>query len=290
MYEAINLMDTNLNVLLWNPAAERLTGYAKSEVMGKPCQKNLLIHDGTQLVNLCDEQCPIKKTIKDGLIREVEVFLRHKLGHRIPVLMRVIPVRHREGMIIGAVETYHEISPRVAMPHSSENIKKMNLFDPLIEMGNRRYLEIHLYSRLAEWKQYKLPLGLLYIDVDNLTNINDNYSKVVGDKILKTISNTLSKNIRFFETLGRWDGDKFLVVLINVDNTKLDLISNKLRLLIEQSNIRVNDTLLRTTVSMGATLARPRDTVESLVNRAEKLCDQSKLLGKNMVSLRFKDE
>ena len=193
-------------------------------------------------------------------------------------------------MIIGAVETYHEISPRVAMPHSSENIKKMNLFDPLIEMGNRRYLEIHLYSRLAEWKQYKLPLGLLYIDVDNLTNINDNYSKVVGDKILKTISNTLSKNIRFFETLGRWDGDKFLVVLINVDNTKLDLISNKLRLLIEQSNIRVNDTLLRTTVSMGATLARPRDTVESLVNRAEKLCDQSKLLGKNMVSLRFKDE
>ena len=290
MYEAANLMDTDLKVLLWNPAAEKLTGYKQSEVLGKPCQKNFLIHDGKKLINLCDELCPIRQTIKDGLIRNVEVFLSHKKGHRIPVLMRVIPIRNSGGMIIGAVETYHETSPKVAMPASSTYLKKMDMLDSLTEMGNQRYLDIHLHSRLEEWKQHKVPLGLLYIDVDNLTHINDSYGERVGDDILKTIANTLANNIRFYEFIGRWEEDKFLVVLVNADNTKLDLIANKLRLLIEQSNVRVRDTLLRTTVSMGVTLARPRDTVETLVSRAEKLCDQSKLLGKNMVSIRFKDE
>jgi len=69
----------------------------------------------------------------------------------------------------------------------------------------------------------------------------------------------------------------------------LELVANKLRLLVEQSTIRTKDILLKPTVSVGATLAHTHDTLEILINRAKKLADQSKKLGKNRVSLTFKD-
>jgi GGDEF domain-containing protein len=90
--------------------------------------------------------------------------------------------------------------------------------------------------------------------------------------------------------VGRWDSDEFLLAVLNVDESKLDLVGNKIRLLIEKSNIMVSTRLVRVTVSIGATLAFRVDSLDVLVSRAESLMKHSKWLGRNKVSLKIEKD
>jgi diguanylate cyclase (GGDEF)-like protein/PAS domain S-box-containing protein len=283
--DAVHLMDQNLQILLVNPASKDLSGYSQSKLIGNPCQKNILIPTGEQQLNLCYKDCPVKKTLKTGNIQHLKAYIRHKEGYFVPVMIKVIPIKEKDGKIIGAVEIFAETSPKVSLPQSSRDLERMQLLDPLTKLGNKQYVEMFINSRLHDKKKYNLPFGVLLIDIDNMYSIIENYGSVVGDKMLKMISQTLVNNIRFFEMVGRWSNEKFVVILINVNATKLDLIANKLRLLVEQSNIRHYDKLLKTTISIGATLAHSTDSAKTIINRIKKLADQSKKTGKNRVSI-----
>jgi len=287
LQEAVNILDPDLNVIFWNTSSEQMTGHSSAEVLGKACLKNVLIDQGGADILPCSISCPVAQVLENGGVRSFDAYLQHKEGHRFPVHMRIIPIKSQDGEIIAAVETFRELSPKVTLPQSKEGLQRMGLLDPLTSMGNRRYLELHLNSRLEEMKQLGFSFGVLFIDVDGMEDINEAYGSVVGDKVLKMISQTLSSSTRFFEVVGRWDREQFLVVLLNIDLEKLDLVANKLRLLAEQSNLREADLFIKTTVSIGATLAKSRDTAASLVERAEKLAEHSKWLGRNRVSVKL---
>ncbi len=283
--DAVHLMDHNLRILLVNAASKDLSGYSQSELIGNPCPKNILIPAGEQQLNLCNKDCPVQKTFKTGNIQHIKSYIRHKEGYLIPVMMKVIPIKEKDGKIIGAVEIFAETSPKVSLPQNPKDLERMQLLDPLTKLGNKQYIEMFLNSRLNDKKKYNFPFGVLFIDIDNMHNIIDNYGSVVGDKMIRMISHTLGNNIRLFEMVGRWSSKKLVVILFNVNATKLDLIANKLRLLVEQSNIRHYDKLLTTTISIGATLAHSTDSAETIINRTKKLSDQSKKTGKNRVSI-----
>jgi diguanylate cyclase (GGDEF)-like protein/PAS domain S-box-containing protein len=290
LQEAVNILDPALNVIFWNVASAQMTGYAAEEVLGQACLKNVLIDPGNSDIVPCSKGCPVAQVLEDGNVRGFDAYLQHKQGHRFPVHMRIIPIKSQEGEIIAAVETFREQIPKVTLPQSEQELSRMGLLDPLTSMGNQRYLEMHLNSRLEEMKQLGFSFGLLFIDVDGMENIRETYGSAVADKVLKMISQTLSSSTRFFEVVGRWDREQFLVVLLNIDLMRLDLVANKLRLLVEQSNLREDDLFIKTTVSIGATLAKSRDSAASLVERAEKLAEHSKWLGKNRVSVKLDRE
>ena len=166
----------------------------------------------------------------------------------------------------------------------------MQLLDPLTEVGNQRFLEIHLQTRLEEIKKYRIPFGLFYIDVDHLKVVNDSFGKPTGDQILRSLAQTMNNNIRFFDLVGRWESDEFLIVVLNVDENKLDFVGNKIRLLVENSNITVDSKLVRVTISLGGTLASRVDSLEVLINRARSLMKHSKWLGRNKVSLKIENK
>ena len=288
-HEAVYLVDRDLNIEFMNEASELLAGFSKSELIGKPCQKNILIQQGDQDFELCIKKCTVELAYSDGRIHKHRAYLRHKDGYLFPVDMRTIPLKDSRGATISVLEAFLDASPRVLVPQKTDELRRTNLLDPLISQGNRRYLEMHLHSRLAEKKKFGMPFGLLYMFVDDIHAIEDKYGTVVKDRILLTISQTLINNIRFFEVTGRWEEEEFMVILLHIDETHLELVANKLRLLIEQSTIRERDILLKPTVSVGATLAQSHDTLEILINRAKKLAECSKQRGKNKVSLRIQE-
>ena len=289
IHEAVYLVNRGLNIEFANEASELLTGFSSSEVMGKPCHKNFLIQQDAHVFDLCIKNCPVELTYTDGIVRKHKAYLRHKDGFLFPVDLRIIPYNDSRGNTVSVLEAFLDDSPRILVPQKTEELKRTNLLDPLISQGNRRYLEMHLHSRLEEKKKIGMSFGVLYMYVDDIHTLFDKYGSVIKDRIFQTISLTLSNNIRFFEVLGRWEEDEFVVVLLHIDEVHLELVANKLRLLVEQSTIRTKDILLKPTVSVGATLAHTHDTLEILINRAKKLADQSKKLGKNRVSLTFKD-
>jgi diguanylate cyclase (GGDEF)-like protein len=98
------------------------------------------------------------------------------------------------------------------------------------------------------------------------------------------VARTLSRNLRSFDVLGRWGGEEFVGVIANVDRDELIATANRFRMLVEQSRVAVisPDPV---TVSIGATLARPEDTIAELLKRSDKLMYESKAAGRNRVTL-----
>ncbi|MGD9345655.1 MAG: GGDEF domain-containing protein, partial [Candidatus Aminicenantes bacterium] len=201
----------------------------------------------------------------------------------------IMPLMDPENRIIGAVETFYDTSPKVLIPQKTQELKRMNLLDPLTELGNKAYLEAQIKLRLDEMNKHHFPLGILLIDIDHFTAANETHGTVVGDKILRMVSRTLANNIRFSDIVGRWGGEQFLVLLFNVQETKLDLVANKLRLLVSQSNIQVGTKLLSVTVSIGATIANLRDNAQTIMDRVDRLMRHSKNRGRNRVSTTLED-
>lgn len=289
LHDGIVFLDSDKRIILWNDGAEEISGYQKKDVIGNQCSENILILTDGGGMQICKDFCPVKETLQDGVARSFEAYLHHKEGFRLPVNMRILPIFDREKKIIGAVETFNDTSPKVLMPQKTDELKKMSMLDPLTELGNRKYLELHLKLRLEEMQKHKLPLGVLLIDIDHFTKLNESHGTVVGDKILRMTARTLSNNIRFFDVVGRWDGEQFLVIIFNIDEHKLDLVANKLRLLVSQSNIQIENKLLAATVSIGGSVARLRDNSETLVQKAEKFLKICKEKGRNRVCCKFED-
>lgn len=283
--EGVYFVDSDRMITYWNRGAELITGYSRESVIGRGCYDPILSNIDEVGTLLCKNSCPLASTLSDSQPNEANVYLHHAKGHRVPIRMRVAPIYNEAGEITGAVETFCDNSRMLAALQRADEFEHLAFQDDLTEVGNRRYLELKLNSCLAEFKQYSLSLGLLFIDIDNFKPINDIYGHTTGDQVLKVVATTLRHNLRSFDLLGRFGGEEFVVVLLNVNEEQLKTIAHKLVTLVASSPLETEKGQLGVTISIGATLADPNDTVESLLKRGDDLMYQSKLAGKNRLSL-----
>jgi diguanylate cyclase (GGDEF)-like protein/PAS domain S-box-containing protein len=285
--DGVSCLTTGRKIVFWNKAAEQMTGFDSGEIMGSPCFEDLSLFIDLEGVNICREKCPVELTLKDGTIRSLDVYLRHKDGFRVPASLRILPVFQEDGGIIGAVETFSNTAPKVRLPLSIAELEKMGLVDTETGIPSKQYVDMTLRGRLEEFQKYGIPFALVYIDIDNFNKTLEKYGRFNASKILRTVARTLLKNIRYFDVVGRWNQEEFFAVLLNIDESRLDIVANKLRLLIAESYITTETGMLNSTVSIGASIVQRYDTVEALVKRTEQLMLHSKWLGKNKVSLSF---
>jgi len=283
----VYFVDGERKILYWSNGAERITGYKSSEVVGKHCSDDILIHVDEKGNQICFIGCPLSESIVDGEPKSAEVFLHHKDGYRIPVSVNIVPLRDSGGNIVGAVEVFNDISPKRQASEKIEELEKIAYVDLLTELPNRRFMEINLAARHQEMTGYGSPYGVVMMDLDNFKNINDRYGHDVGDRVLKMVANTLKKNMRENDIVGRWGGEEFLAIIPDVKEEELISITNRFHALVEQSIMFTENGSINITISVGATMAQPHDTIESLLKRADQLMYQSKNNGRNKVSVGF---
>jgi diguanylate cyclase (GGDEF)-like protein/PAS domain S-box-containing protein len=285
LYDGVYFVDRQRRITYWNRAAERLSGYQQDEMEGEFCWNNRLQHVDEYGRLLCTGHCPLVATMVDGCAREAEVFMRHKAGYRIPVLVRVSPIHNDAGTIIGAVEIFSDNSHRAVATQEIEHLQRLALLDPLTNIGNRRYIEGEIYAQIESLRRYEWPFGVLMVDIDRFKQVNDTYGHLVGDDMLKMVTGTLENNIRTFDAIGRWGGEEFVIVVRNVSAELLASMAERLRMLVEQSFLMVAEGALSVTISIGGTLAKPTDTAETLLERADRLLYHSKAAGRNRVTM-----
>lgn len=206
--EGIYFIDTNRKITYWNKAAEEITGYKSSEIIGISCADSILVHVDDRGNNLCKNEnlCPVSKSIAGGESMQEELYLRHKDGHRMPVTVRTFPVKNSNEEIIGVVEIFKDNSNIIWAKQRIEGLEKLALLDQVTKVGNRRFAEMNLHSRLEESNRFNWQFGVLFADIDDFKKINDIYGHTVGDKVLKMVANTLSNNLRAFDIVCRWGG------------------------------------------------------------------------------------
>ncbi|HYA12679.1 MAG TPA: sensor domain-containing diguanylate cyclase [Thermodesulfovibrionales bacterium] len=285
LYDGVYFVDRDKKILYWNRGAEKITGFSAEDVIGKRCWNDVLRHVDAQGNNLCDEECPILKTISHGKIWEAEVYLHHKDGHRVPVATRAVPIKNTDGEIIGAVEIFSDISSTTALTQKVKELQEIAFLDSLTHLANRRYIEINIQDRLSELNRYGWPFGIILADVDKFKSINDTYGHDIGDEVLMMVAKTLPACLRLFDIVGRWGGDEFVAIVINVRKKHLREIAQRFLSLVRSSGIPLEREILRVTVSTGVTLAKPRDTVSSVLKRADSLMYKSKASGGDCISV-----
>jgi len=286
LYDGVYFVDRDRVITYWNKGAERITGYAAHKTMGRACRDNLLNHVTASGVELCAEHCPLAAVMVDGKEREVEVFLHHADGHRVPVLIRAAALRDEEGQIIGAIETFSKNALIVDTRRRLREVRRVAMTDPLTGISNRRHLEGRLKTAIAVVQNSSSVAAVLFMDVDYFKQVNDTYGHSTGDDVLRMVANTQQYALRATDTLGRWGGEEFVAILYELQNEdNLQAIAEKVRSLVEASRLDVNGQGLTVTISIGGTLILPSDTPEVLIQRADRLMYRSKQAGRNRVTI-----
>lgn len=283
VHEAVYLLDREGRVTYWNPGAERVTGYRSEEMLGSRCMDGLLMRLEPGGGGLCDALCPALQCMEGKVPLEAELYLRHKQGHRVPILARATPLT-RDGEVTGAVEVLEDNGRVEAARRRVEELEKLALLDQLTGLGNRRHAEMHIRARLDELERYGWSFSLLFFDIDRFKWINDTHGHGVGDRVLRMVARSTEGGVRSSDVVSRWGGEEFVALLQNVEETEVRAISGKLRALVEASSLTAGGGSVSVTVSMGATAAVVGDTVQTLVDRADGLMYESKRAGRNRVT------
>jgi len=281
--EGIYFVDRFRKILFFNLAAETITGFSAKEVVNASCFNNLFNHMSEEGIKLCFNGCPLQKTILTNTVIASTVYLQHRDGHRLKVKVKTLPVVE-EGEVIGALEVFSPVVEEHLLQETIAFYKNKMMTDPLTQLNNRQILEKDIPETIRQSKSVT-SFGVIFIDIDNFKKINDTYGHEIGDKVLIILSKTLANSVRKDDILIRYGGEEFVIILSDVNPKSLALISEKVRFMVESSSLREGVENLKFTISIGATLLKSNDSLNSAIERADQAMYQSKKIGKNCVTL-----
>lgn len=260
LFEGAYLVDRERTILSWNRAAEDITGFSATDTVGRKCYDDLLVHVDEQGKRFCKGQCPLERSTKDGKSYEVAMFLRHKQGHRIPVQVRSIPLIDEQGVIQGAMEVFTRGGPAMK-ENQLADLARRAFIDADTGLLSREYIGNKLKSLLLlEVPGEKNTFGLVFIELENLRQLNDALGLAAGTEAIKLVARLLKETINAGDILARWAGGVFLVVT-NFDRKSVLLNwASKIKAVVEKSQLKENQSSeLR--ICIGGTIAKVGDDV-----------------------------
>jgi diguanylate cyclase (GGDEF)-like protein/PAS domain S-box-containing protein len=277
--DGVYLVDSGRRITVWSRGAERLTGFAEAEVLGRRCSDSILNHVDETGRPLCGRRCPLAATLRDGQAREVHAFMHHRDGHLTPVHLRANVMRDADGRLVGAAETFSDDSLLHATRTLADELRAEAETDPLTRLANRRALDLELERRVLRWERLGEPFSLLFADIDRFKSVNDELGHETGDQVLRVVGDTLAAAGRRDDFTARLGGEEFVVV-VGATSTA-GVAAERRRALVARA--RVPGHRRRITVSVGAATVRQGDTVESILQRADQLMYAAKAAGRNRV-------
>jgi diguanylate cyclase (GGDEF)-like protein/PAS domain S-box-containing protein len=277
MSDGVYMVDRTRQILSWSEGARRLTGYTGEEVIGRYCGDEILCHVDYAGKRLCQDRCLFAACMHDGQGREARAFLRHKQGRRVPVLVRVQPLRAGDGSVVGAIEIFSDDTARTEALRKIEGMRKMAHLDHLTQLPNRRLLELSLQCAMNEFQTMGMPFGLLFFDLDAFKEINDQFGHAAGDRVLLEIAKTLVASLRPTDVVGRWGGDEFLAIVHNANTDLLEELSRRCAAMVTETSVAVRgNARVRPSTSVGVAMIRAGESAEELFHRADQMMYQRK--------------
>jgi diguanylate cyclase (GGDEF)-like protein/PAS domain S-box-containing protein len=214
-HEAIMITDANANIIRVNRAFEKITGYRADEVIGKnPRIFKSGQHDKAFYTHMW-------KSILSGSWSG-EMWDKHKSGLIYPKQVTITAVKNTKGDITQFVSIFNDITARKL---AEEEIKYLAFFDQLTDLPNRRLLQDKLKPALATSHGNFKKGALLFIDMDNFKAINDTLGHDMGDLLLQQVAHRLSACVRESDTVARFGGDEFVVMLEGLSTKTLDAVT-----------------------------------------------------------------
>ncbi|KAA3647168.1 MAG: sensor domain-containing diguanylate cyclase [Chloroflexi bacterium] len=272
----IYFVDRQRVITYWNQGAEEISGYMGNEVVGRACGQNVLMHTDDEGRILCHTGCPLQASMDDGKTRSAEIYMQHKSGVRVPVAVHSMPIRDASGEITGAVEIFDDLTPMRTLEHTIDELNDRAFLDDLTSTASRRFIDDILQARWDSHIKDKVDYGIIFADLDELKPINDAHGHLAGDKAISHVAQTLKNGTREDDIVGRWGGDEFIVILKLASSEKLNGVMRKLETLLKTSTVVYKEDQFRVSASFGAALFSEADTLDDVIELADKRMYQQK--------------
>ena len=191
--------------------------------------------------------------------------------------LQVIPQVDATGQVVQILGVTRDISER---RYFEQELERLAVTDPLTGVLNRREGERVFTAHLVEARRYDMPVSLLMFDLDHFKSINDTYGHQVGDFVLIELAQRITENLRASDTLARWGGEEFVVLMRQCTIVDAAALAERLRAVVADTPF---DTVGTVTVSIGAAELRPDDEFTSWIDRADRAAYAAKAAGRNAV-------
>jgi len=282
--EGMFITDANNIILKVNHSYTLITGYSPEEVIGK--SPNILKsgHQDTHFYT------SMWDSINHSGSWIGEIWNRRKNGEMFPCQLNITVVKDANDQVTNYVATMIDISFSKA---ASDEIKMLAFYDSLTHLPNRRMLIERLTKALAVCARSGTMGAILFLDIDHFKNINDTLGHDIGDVFLQEVAQRLVQCMRAGDTVSRFGGDEYVVLLEDLDSEPLTAASE-----VEACALKVLNALSEiyhlgahqhhSTVSIGATLFDKSNTsIDELLKQADIAMYEAKNSGRN--TLRFFD-
>jgi len=267
--------DSQGNVLLLNKVAEQLTGWTQEEAWGKPVEKVFnIINEFTR--ERCDN--PVDKVLQTGEIIELDnhTILISKMCQETPIVNSVAPISDSDEKTTGVVLVFKDFTEK---REKEKLIEYLSYHDYLTGLYNRRYIE-DTVKRLNT--ERNLPFTVMVLDVNGLKLTNDAFGHETGDRLLKTVSDIMTKVCRADDIIGRVGGDEFIILLPRTDEKQAEKIKQR----IDDASLKAKIDSVIVSLSIGYAVKTSNDqNIEIIKKNADNNMYKNKLkFSKNMKS------
>lgn len=184
------------------------------------------------------------------------------------------------GVIFGIFGTIRNDKER-KIKEMVRQLEESAIHDPLTGLKNRRYFAHVFHDECARSLRRKEALTLLFLDLDHFKRVNDDHGHHFGDVALKETSRFLKQQCRPYDTIVRWGGEEFIILLRATDESAAIHFSERIRIGI-QSELDP-DLPFSMTISIGLAQYQDNDTLEALTERADQALYHAKQTGRNRV-------
>jgi diguanylate cyclase (GGDEF)-like protein len=164
-----------------------------------------------------------------------------------------------------------------------DQVKSMAIRDALTGLYNYGYFKESLHYEIEKSRRYRVPLSLLFLDIDDFKQVNDTLGHLKGDKTMRQVAAILKKGIRQSDLICRYGGDEFVMLLSQTPPDQAMVLAERLRQRVVQSSMNRLEQRCKVTVSIGVAGLRPEMSTEDLIKAADEALYRAKQAGKNQV-------
>jgi diguanylate cyclase (GGDEF)-like protein/PAS domain S-box-containing protein len=266
----ITLSDIEGRIIYLNPAEAKIHSYTAEELVGR---------EACLFAPLSLRKPFTPDQLKNlGVLRRESTNIK-KSGEEFPVQLTSIAVRNTDGRCTGIVTTCEDITRQ---KEAETKIHKLAYFDPLTGLLNRGMFLDRLHQALALADREQQKLCLVFLDLDNFKDVNDTQGHDFGDKLLSEVANRLAVTMRDSDTLARFGGDEFVLLLTSVTSLESPALAAQRILSIFSNPVEIDGCQIFSSASIGLAVY-PDDglDVESLLKCADTAMYHAKNEGKS---------
>lgn len=270
--DGVIITDTEQRIIDVNQAFLGICGYSFDEIVGN---KPSMFSAGSNDAELYLEMW---RDLQNKGHWEGEIYNRHKDGSVYIEWLRITAIKDEHGETANYIALVSDITQKKS---TEAQLLKHAHHDPLTGAHNRLSFDERLSHELLLAKRNQRKLALLYFDLNKFKPINDSHGHQAGDKVLKTVVNRVTENIRQTDTLARLGGDEFVVILAEIaEDEDAERIANSLNHIIQEP-VRYGSTELHVDASFGiAIFPKDGNTDQELVSFADQQMYKNKLAGR----------